>query len=117
MRSCLKYRACWLALVGIVAVGCGNKNTVPVKGVVTLDGRPVEGAMVKFVPVAPKGHEASAMTDSSGSFSLGTLTERDGAWPGSYKVCVQKVFIDAADQGKVPDAPGEDPRKGPQDPR
>jgi hypothetical protein len=119
MSRCLTYSKSLGALVVLAALGCGNKNLVSVKGVVTLDGQPVEGALVKFVPKGDggsHGHEATAVTDDSGHFSLGTLAEGDGAWRGVYKVCVQKIIIDPAMQAKMPELGGaaEDDQKAAQ---
>jgi hypothetical protein len=75
---------CVLALLG----GCGGK-TIPVKGVVTVDGKPLPYAFVRFVAQDEGGKDASASTDSSGAFQLSTTAPRDGALPGLYKVTVQ----------------------------
>jgi hypothetical protein len=104
MQRRLKYRAPLFAFSCMVALGCGNKDRVAVNGVVTLDGQPVGGAFVKFVPVSSDGHEATAITDSAGKFSLGTLNTGDGAWRGSYKICVQKIIADEALESKMTDA-------------
>jgi hypothetical protein len=77
-------------MVGLVtAVGCGARIS-PVEGVVTLDGKAVEGATVSFVPDDAKGKEANGLTDSSGHFTLKT-GKKDGAQPGTYKVVVTKT--------------------------
>jgi hypothetical protein len=77
-----------LALI-LWAAGCGAKNKpVPVNGSVTLDGRPIEGAMVTFAPDGGGGREATAITDKEGAFQLTTFKPNDGALPGSYKVTV-----------------------------
>jgi hypothetical protein len=74
-----------LALVGS---GCGSKDgLVKVEGVVTLDGKPLEGAMVTFYPEG-SGHFANGMTDKSGAFTLTSYQPGDGATPGDYKVTV-----------------------------
>jgi hypothetical protein len=104
MQRRLDHKVALFALSCMFALGCGNKERVPVNGVVTLDGQPVAAALVKFVPVARDGHEATAMTDSAGNFSLGTLNSGDGAWRGSYKVCVQKIVADPAKESKISDA-------------
>ena len=107
MSVCLKYNKALAALALLAALGCGQNNMVPVKGTVTLDGQPIEGALVKFIPKpGAASHEATAVTDASGNFSLGTLKDGDGAWRGVYKVCVQKIMIDPADMSKIPDLPG-----------
>ena len=80
----------------LVAAGCGGGNlprTVPARGVVTLDGKPVEGAQVVLVP-DPQGPDAVGgfgASDSSGRFSLRAFDAKDGVIPGAYKVQVSKT--------------------------
>lgn len=83
--------------------GCGGSDlpdTAPASGVVTLNGKPVEGAMVTFSGTAPKAHPASGTTDASGRFELSTyLTPQvtaQGAVPGDYQVSITKM-----EKGKV----------------
>src|SRR5436305_14453351 len=78
------------------AYGCGSSGhnlpkTVPATGVVTLDGKPVDGAQVVLVPAGQEITGASGVTDSSGRFSLRAYPEKDGAIPGEYKVQVSKT--------------------------
>jgi hypothetical protein len=86
-----------LFLAGLLAsLGCGSPGghlpkTVPAKGVVTLDGKPVEGAQVVLVPAAAGTTGAYGTTDGSGRFSLRAYEEKDGAIPGDYKVQVSKT--------------------------
>jgi len=95
-------------LVGSSLVGCGGKSyppTSPVTGVVTLDGKPVEGANVSFVSNDTKVQPASGTTDKDGKYSLTTFRSGDGAMPGEYKVAVSKYFSEA---GQSPyDKPAE----------
>jgi hypothetical protein len=83
-------------------LGCGGgggdpdrEETVPVSGIVTYKGDPVEGANVAFVPNITPGQMtnmkgAFGRTDASGRFQLRTYEADDGAIPGSYKVTVTK---------------------------
>jgi len=86
-------RARWSGAAIVVAAvlagpGCGG-GKVKVTGVVLLDGKPVEGAVVTFHPADPgKGHQASGTTDAEGVFRLSTTKPDDGAVPGDYKVTV-----------------------------
>lgn len=80
----------------LLAVGCGSPGshlpkTVPAAGVVTLDGKPVDGAQVVIVPVGDGKNGADAVTNASGHFSLRAYPEKDGAIPGEYKVQVSKT--------------------------
>jgi hypothetical protein len=80
---------CLVLPVLVLGAGCSHK-LVKVHGKVTLDGKPVEGATVTFVPDGEGGHSASGQTGSDGSFTLSTYTTGDGAQAGQYKVIVVK---------------------------
>src|SRR5438876_2881402 len=73
------------------ACGCGSgPKTYKVDGVVTLDGKPLAGATVAFMPQAQDGHLARGLTDQDGKFQLSTFGTNDGAVRGEYKVTVIK---------------------------
>ena len=84
--------------------GCGEKPKLsglfPVKGKLTLNGSPVEGAMVTLVPKSFSGDARSARgtTDAKGEFTVSTLDPNDGALPGEYSITVTKMEYD----GPVP---------------
>jgi hypothetical protein len=95
-------RSLAVVLAGLLmaAAGCGSgQGTVPVDGIVTLDGQPLEGAAVSFAPA--KGRPATAQTDAAGKFKLTTFAAGDGAMPGPYKVGVSKMEAPAAPSGNV----------------
>jgi hypothetical protein len=72
----------------LTPVGCeGPGKPVKVKGIVTLDGKPLPGVTVTFAPIGT-GRPASGLTESDGSFRLTTFRTEDGALPGEYKVVV-----------------------------
>ena len=85
-------RRIWGAASGLLAVlvaGCGGGlDLIPVSGTVTLDGKPVDGAAVVFVPVAG-GPVASGTTEAGGKFRLMTINDA-GAVPGEHHVTVTK---------------------------
>jgi hypothetical protein len=56
----------------ILGTGCGSDglNLAPVNGTVTLDGKPVKGASVEFIPQAPGGSVAYGTTDENGNYSM-----------------------------------------------
>jgi hypothetical protein len=80
------------AAVSLLLVGCGDSvpAMAPVSGVVTVDGQPVEGATVTFVPEAG-GRPAIGLTNAEGKFTLETLKPGDGALVGKHKVTVTGV--------------------------
>ena len=87
-------------------VGCGSTGgnlpkTVPAAGVVTLDGKPVDGAQVVLVPSGEGATGAFGVTNTSGHFSLRAYEEKEGAIPGEYKVQVSKTV-----EEKLPGAKG-----------
>jgi hypothetical protein len=82
-----------LSLFGLLLlVGCGKAGPVmiPTVGVVTLDGEPMEGAAVMFMPVAG-GRPASGVTDGAGRYQLRTREANDGAVTGEYNVSIMLV--------------------------
>ncbi len=80
-----------LALALVVAPGCGREKAVKVEGVVTLDGTPLRGAMVQFVPIGSAGKPATGVTGDDGTFRLTTRSSNDGAMPGEYKVVITEI--------------------------
>jgi hypothetical protein len=60
--------------------------------VITLEGTPVAGATVLFMPDGQDGgRPASGFTSSDGTFRLTTYKPDDGALPGKYRVLIQKT--------------------------
>jgi hypothetical protein len=51
---------------------------------------------VEFEPIGGHGQPARGITDSDGSFYVDTHAPDDGAWPGEYKVLIQKYEVDPA---------------------
>ena len=99
-----KLAAAILVTVGIVLTGCSNSSrppTYPVTGTVTMQGKPVAGAAITFVPTGKEGEAASAITDSDGKYALTTWRAGDGAQPGEYRVKVSKQEQTAVDPSKM----------------
>jgi hypothetical protein len=69
--------------------GSDRPAIAPVRGQVTLDGKPIAGATVVFLcQGAPR--PAVGITDSSGNFQLTTFEQNDGAVVGTHVVAVKK---------------------------
>lgn len=100
-------RACSALTMGLVllsAAGCGSKPELlpmgQVVGVVTVDGKPVPGAVVEFnpqqAPVAAQGKKrvasggSSGITDENGKYFLRFDNEREGAVIGVHSVRVRE---------------------------
>jgi hypothetical protein len=77
------------ALLTLAGAGCGGGPT-PVEGVVLLDGRPLEGATINFVPDGGVGEPAVAVTTADGRFQASTQAGL-GAMPNTYRVLISKV--------------------------
>ena len=86
MRTLLLLSICCL---GPLLCGCGSDDTPSlgqVRGTVTLDGQPVEGAFVYFKAVGAAG--GSGRTDASGQYTLRFIGKHDGAVLGENEVTV-----------------------------
>jgi hypothetical protein len=85
-----------LALVGLLsaAPGCGGTSSgglVPVKGRVTVDGKPLKFGTVSFRPAKDKGNssdlEPAGEIDEDGNYEVHTQ-KKEGAPAGWWKVIV-----------------------------
>ena len=86
-----------LVVVGPFIAGCGGRpagypETAPVSGRVTLDGEPLEGASVSFIPAA--GRSSSGQTDSSGRYQLYYTGRIKGAMLGKHRVSISRQVPD-----------------------
>jgi hypothetical protein len=87
-----KIRIAMLALSMAAILGCSRGPAVHyVEGVVALDGKPVQGAVVTFTP-SRGGLAAAGTTDAAGVYKLNALSARPGAGTlaGDYLVAVRK---------------------------
>ncbi|MDR1959040.1 MAG: carboxypeptidase-like regulatory domain-containing protein [Planctomycetaceae bacterium] len=94
--------------------GCGKGGsslpTQYVEGIVTLDGAPVEQALITFTPADKEnGTAATGYSDASGKYTLTSVGggPQKGAVAGDYRVTVSKVSIKMVKT--PPQYPGEEP--------
>lgn len=82
-------------LVTCVLAGCSQKGPTlySATGIVTYQGKPVEGVRVTFSPKGDTGHPSFGTTDVDGKFQLSTLGLNDGAYAGKYVVTMSKVDL------------------------
>jgi hypothetical protein len=77
------------SVVSMLGCGSSGPTLIPVKGRVTLDGKPVADAAVGLIPIEG-GPMASGVTNADGVFDLST-GNKSGAVPGKQAVTVTKV--------------------------
>ncbi|MGQ9574791.1 MAG: carboxypeptidase-like regulatory domain-containing protein [Thermoguttaceae bacterium] len=84
-------------LCSVLIAGCGSGGLARVKGRVTLNGQPLEGAIVEFRPTAPGGTPASGLTDAQGRYELMYTFQTPGTPPGEYTVSISTAvsYFDA----------------------
>ncbi len=102
-----------IAALGLFAfAGCGDAGPklVPVSGTITLNGKPLEGAEIAFMPDASNkaGLAATDLSGPQGNFKVSTLN-RSGAVPGKYKVKITKTPGAAKPDAAASDIHKEDP--------
>ncbi len=78
-----------LVLYCLMICGCGSDKLATVRGTVTLNGQPLQNALVEFQPTALGGSPSSGMTDAEGRYELMSTFERAGALPGEHSVSIR----------------------------
>jgi len=86
-----------IVLLSVWFAGCGQgpdePPLVPVSGTVTLDDKPLSGALVTFIPTGnTKGTDVSGRTDRDGRYKLVTPKGRAGAAAGTYRVTISRLL-------------------------
>jgi hypothetical protein len=87
----------------LAVLGCSGR-TSKVSGTVTLDNKPLEGAVVIFEPEDKKGADSNrARTDASGKFTLPANKQtRRSLKPGRYRVSIS-LKVDKKSRKSVKD--------------
>ncbi len=99
----------------LVYAGCSSEPTdrlptYPVKGVVSLDGKPLAKATVTLM-YAELNRSSFGQTNDSGEFKLATYEDADGALAGQASISVSKWEEAELDKGPIAGEPGYDPAK------
>jgi len=86
-------KSCSCSIIGITLLalcGCGPSGpaTAPTRGVVTVDGMPLDGGQVMFWPV-DGGRPAGSKIAADGTYVLQTFEAGDGAVLGEHQVTVK----------------------------
>lgn len=91
------WRCAAAAVAAGLLLGCGESGPklAPVTGTVTLNGKPLEGAVVSFQPDSSfaEGIPANVRSGPDGNYKAFT-NGRSGVMPGKYRVVVTKSLID-----------------------
>ena len=98
-----------LLSAALSTIGCGSSKQplVPVSGVVTLNGKPIDGARVFFEPestgdVLNVGPSSYAVTDEQGRYSLETMDGDEGAVIAHHRVTISTFMGPEQHEGEEP---------------
>src|SRR4051794_16378585 len=93
-----------LLLLPVIAfIGCSGGDaprTAPVRGTVTMAGKPLPNSGVTFLPLG-KGPIATGNTNEKGEFTLRTVHPGDGAVIGAHKMVLGKAQEGPAKPGSA----------------
>ncbi len=94
----------------LLVLGCGGPAVVPGAGSITLDGAPLGGVEVQFVPdpaKGPAGESATGQSDAQGKFTLKSpRLDKEGIVPGYYRVVVTDIQAVQDLTSVAPQGPG-----------
>lgn len=81
-----------ILVMSLVGCGDGRPTIVPIKGTVTLNGKPAEGVLLGFEPQGISGYQrpSVATSDSQGQFTVSTYGNGDGLPVGKFIVTAFK---------------------------
>ena len=90
-----------LALYCLMIPGCGSAGKLAtVRGEITLNGQPLQGALIEFQPTDPRGSPSSGMTDDEGRYELMYTFAKSGAAPGEHVVSIRTGGSRVDDSGR-----------------
>ncbi|HID21246.1 MAG TPA: hypothetical protein EYP14_02450 [Planctomycetaceae bacterium] len=98
LKSRQRVLVCCIAAVVFGLWGCtqvaDGPKTVPVSGVVTMDGKPLANAMVRFIPESG-GRPSIGITDQQGRYELDYTETQKGAVLGKHRVEISTFGVGA----------------------
>jgi hypothetical protein len=94
-KRCVRFS--FLTMMLCFLCGCGNSNLASVTGQVTLDGKAVPKAFIKFLPTGSTGAPSFGKTDEAGNYRMMFSDTESGAWIGE-----NRVIINTGDVGLAP---------------
>lgn len=109
--------SCWLLLIAFAAAGCGDgRNSAPVTGKVTVNGKPLADVGVTFEPQGTgAGRGSFGRTDADGRYTLQFVdSQQDGALVGKHLVTFSDLAAsetEQSDAGNLPEKPLRIPAK------
>jgi len=80
------------SVVILFVSGCGGREYPPTyetTGLITLDGKPIEGVTVSFLPQDGQ-QPANGKTDTNGQYRLTSFSRNDGAMAGTFAIVMMK---------------------------
>lgn len=112
-----------LLFVSQFLLGCGGDKegpvVAPVKGVVTANGKPIEGAIVEFA-IKDFSRLSTGLTNDKGEYELTTMNTNDGAVVGENLVAIRQAPKESAGMAPAMDLEamktGKMDHKGPSKP-
>lgn len=96
--------------LAISMAGCGGGGEsagAQARGKVSLDGKPLPGGVVLFIPREGSGQGGSALIQSDGTFVVRTSASKSGIDAGKYAVFI-KPTDDMTDGGGIPPKYGDE---------
>ena len=97
----MRFAYCLVTItLGLLVAGCGSENDLAkVKGKVTLNGQPLEGATVEFQPAADGTAPSAGTTDAKGRYELMYSFKVRGAVSGEHIVSIRTAETCFDEQG------------------
>jgi hypothetical protein len=101
MAMAVRSRSAAFLILVLAGCGKGGPSHVSVSGTVMLNGEPLSGALVTFIPTgSTPGIGAEARTGPDGGYQLTDRRGKPGTEPGTYKVTIGKRLM--PDGSEVP---------------